>query len=156
MPEMLDRNLSGVFTGLMEEWQTQSVLIGFPITAWVVESNAAQKWMLQQTLFRDWLQQRGVELIPHTTGTNKLDSNYGVWSLRTPWRLGRVRLPMQHGDAYWASMKLIEEVLVYDHGRTDDCVMAMWMGYVNLDKLTIPEETNVEADRPQWVLAEMF
>lgn len=156
MPEMLDRTASGVFTGLMEEWQELSHKMGFPIMAWVVEANAAQRWMLQQSLFRDWLLQRGVELIPHTTGMNKLDPNYGVWSLRTPWRLGRVRLPMQAGDAFNASTKLIEEVLVYDHGRTDDCVMAMWMGFVNLDKISLPEESNVEIDRPAWVLAEAF
>ena len=156
MPEMLDRSTSLVFTGLMEEWQDQSIKMGFPIMAWVVEKNAAQQWMLQQTLFRDWLLQRGVELIPHTTGVNKLDKNYGVWAMRPLFRLGRVRLPMQSGDANYSSTKLIDEVLVYDHGRTDDCVMSMWMGFVNLDKLAVPEESNTEADRPAWVLAEAF
>ncbi len=156
MPEMLDRSASGVFSGLMEEWQTISEKIGFPITSWVIEYNAAQRWMLQQTLFHDWLRIRGVEARPHSTGINKLDKNYGVWSLQPYWRLGRVRLPMRQGESRMNSMKLIEEVLVYDHGRTDDCVMAQWIGVVNIDQLTVPEDTSITPDRPSWVLEAAF
>lgn len=156
MPEMLDRSASGVFSGLMEEWQTISEKIGFPITSWVIEYNAAQRWMLQQTLFHDWLRIRGVEARPHSTGINKLDKNYGVWSLQPYWRLGRVRLPMRQGESRMNSMKLIEEVLVYDHGRTDDCVMAQWIGVVNIDQLTVPEDTSITPDRPSWVLEADF
>ena len=156
MPEMLDRNAAGVYSGLMDEWQTQSERMGFPISSWVIEYNAAQRWMLQQSLFHDWLRIRGVEARAHTTTLNKLDKNYGVWSLQPYWRLGRVRLPMKHGEASLASMKLIEEVVAYPHGRTDDCVMAQWIGVVNIDQLTVPEDTSYEPDRPAWVLEAAF
>lgn len=156
MPEMLDRDLGGRYSGLMEDWRIKSEQIGFPISTWVVEQNAAQRWMLQQSLFRDWRLMHDIELVPHNTANNKADPNYGVWTLSTIWRRGRVRLPMRHGDASYASMKLIEEVIVYDHGRTDDCVMAMWMGHYNIQNISRPEDNSYVPDRPSWVMEAAF
>ncbi len=156
MPEMLDRDIHGNYTGIMEEWRKISDRIGFPIGTWIVEHNAAQRFMLQQSLLRDWRLVHGVEVRPHSTTMNKADPHYGVWTMANLWRLGRVRLPMRDGDARMSSMKLIEEVLVYDHGRTDDCVMAMWMGHWNLPDLALPEDTSTDIERPSWVLEAAF
>lgn len=155
-PELLDRDGAGKFTGIMDEWQDLSEKIGFPIATWIIEQNAAQKFMLQYSHVRDWRIRRGVEIIPHTTSTNKADPNYGVWTMSSLFRLGRVRLPMRTTEASLASLRLIEEVVVYDHGRTDDCVMAMWMGHWNLPNLTRPEYDGGVVDRPQWVLEATF
>lgn len=149
--EFLDRSEGGGFEGIMEEWQNMSVTIGFPITYWIVEANAAQKFILQYNHVKDWRIARGVEIIPHTTGVNKADSNYGVWTMQGLYRLGRVRLPMKHGESAVASLKLIEEAIVYDHGRTDDCIMAQWMGEWNLPNLIPPNTDDYVPDRPTWV-----
>ena len=156
MPEMLDRDASGKWSGVMHEWQDQSERLGFPIQTWIIEHNAAQRFMLQQTLVRDWRIMRGVDIVPHSTGINKADPKYGVWSLGPLWRQGRVRLPFKGGDTRLAVKDLIEEAIAYDHGRTDDCVMSMWMGEWNLPNLVMPEDTDVAADRPRWVLEAAF
>jgi len=45
--ELLDWNAnSRSFYGLMEEWQVRSKNLGYPITHWVVEVNAAQRYLL--------------------------------------------------------------------------------------------------------------
>lgn len=154
--ELLDRLPSSRFVGIMEEWQDQSVKIGFPIQVWIIEANAAQKFILQYSHVREWRISRGVDIIPHTTGINKVDPNYGIWMMSALYRLGRVRLPMKHGAALFASMKLIEEVLVYDHGRTDDCVLAQWMGEWQLPNLSLPEVDDYVPDRPAWVMEATF
>ncbi len=155
-PELLDREASGRFVGVMEDWQDQSEKIGFPISTWVVEKNGAQNFLFQYAHARDWRIRRGIEIIPHWTGTNKADPHYGVWTMSSLFRLGRVRLPMKTGEASLASMKLVEEVVAYDHGRTDDCVMAMWMGHWNLPNLTRPQDDGGSVDRPSWVLEAAF
>jgi hypothetical protein len=156
MPEMLDRDIHGNFSGVMEEWRKTSDGIGFPISTWIIEHNAAQRFMLQQSLMRDWRLTYGIEVRPHSTTLNKADPHYGVWTMSNLWRLGRVRLPMSQGDSRINSMRIIEEVLVYDHGRTDDCVMAMWMGHWNLPDMALPEDTSTPIDRPSWVLEAAF
>lgn len=153
--ELLDRPGGRKFTGIMEVWQRKSEQIGFPIGTWVIEANAAQKFMLQYDHVREWRISNGIDIIPHTTGINKVDPNYGVWTMQNLYRLGRVRLPMK-GEARLASLKLIEEVIVYDHGRTDDCVMAQWMGEWKLPDLTLPMDDNYVPDTPQWVLEQAF
>ena len=155
-PEMLERNAAGQFVGLMERWQRRSEAMGFPIGTWIIEENAAQRFMLQYSFVRDWRIAHGVDIKPHTTVSNKADPNYGVWTMQQPWRLGRVRLPMKHGDAAIASTYLIKEVVVYPKGRTDDCVMAMWMGWWNLPDLSIREDILEDVDRPAWVMEMAF
>ena len=154
--EFLDRSEGGKFEGIMQEWQARSVEIGFPISYWIIEANAAQKFILQYNHVKDWRIAWGVEIIPHTTGLNKADPNYGVWVMSSLYRLGKVRLPMKHGDAAVASLKLIEEAIVYDHGRTDDCIMAQWMGEWNLPNLIVPDTYDVAPDRPAWVMEMAF
>jgi len=150
-PEFLeyDYNL-GEFTGVMEEWQRLSTSLGFPIQTWVIEQNAAQRFMLQYDHFKRWRQINGVEVIPHNTNTNKSDANYGVTTISQHWRFGRVRL-MGKGEGKTRSMHLIDEVTKYPHGRTDDCVMAEWFFEWNIPNLYQPKTQKVQAWRPNWV-----
>jgi hypothetical protein len=47
-PDFLDWNhASNTWTGVMEEWQVRSEDLGLPITTWIVEANAAQRFLLQ-------------------------------------------------------------------------------------------------------------
>ena len=150
-PEFLEYNYNiGEFTGVMEEWQRLSTSLGFPIQTWVIEQNAAQRFMLQYDHFKRWRQLNGVEVIPHNTNTNKSDANYGVTTISQHWRFGRVRL-MGKGEGKVRSMHLIDEVTKYPHGRTDDCVMAEWFFEWNIPNLYQPKTQKVQAWRPKWV-----
>jgi len=150
-PQFLEYNYNeGEFTGVMEDWQRLSISIGFPIQVWVVEQNAAQRFMLQYDHFKRWRQLRGVEIIPHNTTSNKSDSEYGVTTISQHWKFGRVRL-MGKGEGKTRSMKLIDEVTRYPHGRTDDCVMAEWFFEWNLPNIYMPQTKSVQAWRPKWV-----
>ncbi len=150
-PEFLEYNYNqGEFTGVMEEWQRLSSSLGFPIQVWVIEQNAAQRFMLQYDHFKRWRQLNGVEIIPHNTNTNKSDANYGVTTISQHWRFGRVRL-MGKGEGKTRSMHLIDEVTKYPHGRTDDCVMAEWFFEWNIPNLYQPKTRQVQAWRPKWV-----
>ena len=150
-PEFLEYNYNlGEFTGVMEEWQRLSISLGFPIQTWVIEQNAAQRFMLQYDHFKRWRQLNGVEVIPHNTTSNKSDANYGVTTISQHWRFGRVRL-MGKGEGKTRSMHLIDEVTKYPHGRTDDCVMAQWFFEWNIPNLYQPKTQKVQAWRPNWV-----
>ncbi len=150
-PDFLDFNLNEQrFTGVMEEWQKTSETIGFPIQYWIVERNAAQRFMLQYDMVKKGMALRGVEIMPHdTTGRNKADESLGVTSIREHYQYGRVRL-MGKGEGKVRSMRLIDEVTKYGHDRTDDCVMAHWFFEWNLPRLSQPTVTLAPAWRPSW------
>lgn len=150
-PEFLEYDYNnGEFTGVMEEWQRLSESLGFPIQTWIIEQNAAQRFMLQYDHFKRWRQLRGVDVIPHNTSVNKSDPDYGVTTISQHWRFGRVRLPGR-GEGKVVSMRLVDEVTRYPHGRTDDCVMAEWFFEWNLPNLVIPKGMYAKAWRPKWV-----
>jgi hypothetical protein len=149
----LDYNINeGRYTGIMEEWQNISEGIGFPIQYWIVESNAAQRFMLQYDSVKNWRQMRGVEIIPHNTNhINKTDETLGVTVLQSHYRFGRVRLPGK-GEGKVRSLKLIDEVTKYPNGtRTDDCVMAQWFLEWNIPNLYLPRTAVATVHRPTWV-----
>jgi hypothetical protein len=151
--EFLDYNInSGQYTGVMEEWQNLSESLGFPIQYWIVESNAAQRFMLQYDYVKQWRSARSVEIIPHNTNAiNKQDETLGVTVLQPHYKFGRVRLPGK-GEGKVRSMKLIDEVTRYPNGtRTDDCVMAQWFLEWNLPNLYITKTSTTPAWRPSWV-----
>lgn len=152
-PEFLDFDLmTGVFTGLADEWQTRSERLGFPIQRWIFEQNAAAKFFLQTSSMKQWTLKHNVEVTPHTTGSNKADRDYGVDSLGPLYRDGKVNLPLK-GKAATSSIKLIDEVTKYGVGgmRTDDCVMAQWFFEWNLPNIR-PRVREVRvATRPSWL-----
>ncbi len=155
-PEFLDYNpLGGGYSGLMEEWQTKSEAIGFPITHWIVERNAAQRFMLQYSTVTQWQIKRGVQIIGHdTTTANKSHEELGVSTLGPLYRLGRVRLPGKGDAARLASMKLVDEIVKYPYDtRTDDCVMAQWFLEWNLPNISLPDASGNggQAFRPSWI-----
>ena len=142
----------GSYSGLMEEWQRTSESIGFPIQYWIVETNAAQRFMLQYDYVKTWRGIHSVEIIPHNTNSvNKMDTQLGVTVLQSHYRFGRVRLPGK-GEGKTCSMKLIDEVTRYPYGtRTDDCVMAQWFLEWNLPNLYLPTSGASRSWRPSWV-----
>lgn len=162
-PEFLDWNENTKqFYGLMHDWQERSVDLHIPITHWIIEQNAAQRFLLQYDHVKRWQRDHKVNLIAHNTTKNKLDPDYGIQMIRDRFRFGNVRLPGKqdfHGGngARIASMKLVDEVTRYtfDGSKgTDDCLMAYWFLEHNLVNLSKPRDKKPpRLPRPSWMRA---
>lgn len=149
--DFLDWNhAGGRWTGLMEEWWQRSNDVGLPITTWVVEQNAAQRFMLQYEHVRRWVAARDVQIIGHDTYRNKADPKMGVTSLAPHYRFGRVRLPWR-GEGRMATLRLRSEVTKWPKARNDDCVMAQWFLEWNLPNIYAPPVDIPDEPRPSWV-----
>lgn len=153
-PDFLDWDYNeGAFSGVMEEWQVRSVDLGLPISHWVVEANAAQRFMLQYSHVKRWVAARSVSIIPHQTHRNKADPLRGIETIAPHYRFGRVRLPGR-GIARTASLKLYDEVTKWGHDYrgTDDCVMAHWFLEYNLPQLVVVDLSKIpRLPRPSWM-----
>jgi hypothetical protein len=152
--ELLDwNNNTQQFYGVMEDWQARSVDLGLPITHWVIEVNAAQRFLLSYDHVRRWLGHRPrhpVNLVPHQTTVRKLDDQYGVDMVRDWWATGRVRLPSR-GEGRLAALKLVDEVTKYPSGYTDDQVMAHWFAVLHLPNIAVRTDNVVTLNRPSWI-----
>lgn len=145
------------YTGVAESMQQTSYALGIPITHWIIETNAAQKFMTQYDTVQNWQRMHGVRIVPQDTYRNKSDSNYGVQTLGGIWERGLVRLPGK-GMGRTAALKLVDEVTSYPHTRTDDCVMQQWFVEWHLAELLKFEKRHSEdrpaAPRPSWLSEE--
>lgn len=150
--ELLDWDLNNAMHyGVMEDWQQRSVDLGLPITHWVVEANAAQRFLLQYQFVSAWQRKWLVNVMPHQTTLRKLDADLGLDMVKDWWRFGRIRLPNKGQDARLASLKLIDEVTRYPKAMTDDQVLAHWFAVLHLPRIAIPVDANVTQWRPSWV-----
>ena len=155
--ELLDwSHEEGRFTGVMEEWQKRSVEIGLPIEVWIVEANAAQRFLLQYNHVHRWMSKWGVSIIPHTTSVLKNDEELGVDMVRAWWRHGRIRLPGLRASnvARPSSLRLVTEAKHYPQARTNDQVMAHWFVIKHLDAIAAMHAAStapvVTLRRPSW------
>lgn len=158
-PDLLDWNENyKTFHGIMEDWQTRSTNLGIPITHWVVEQNAAQRFLLQYDHIKRWVRLHGTNIYPHNTvASNKLDPDYGIQMLQNRYRYGNVRLPGLTGN--WSSARavvtntLVKEATRYpDKGTTDDCLMGQWMFEHSLQYLAKPVRSKQpQLPRPSWM-----
>jgi hypothetical protein len=127
------------FTGIMEDAQTASVLAGHPIRVWVIETNIAQRHLLQYEHYRRWRKRwPDVQVLRHETQMNKLDPDYGVTLLSTRYRTGHKRLPHKASVGFEGRnfMRIfVKEHTTYPFAETDDTVMADWMGETNLPRI---------------------
>lgn len=159
-PDLLDWNeLGGVHHGWMETWQTRSEhvahALGLPvrINYWIIERNAAQRYLLAYEHVTRWKALRSVEIIPHDTGMNKLDPDLGVESVKNVYRYQQVRLPGAR-RARPQALKLVTEATHYPDVTTTDCLMAQWFFEFHLPTLRrrSTRPTPKPAWRPQFML----
>lgn len=156
-PDLLDYDYNNnQFVGLMDEWQKRSISLRLPISTWVIEVNAAQKFLLQYDHVRRWRSLYSVNIMPHTTGVNKSDPDLGIPSLRDHWKFGRVRLPGSP-EVYRDTMHLVNEACRYNlRGKqvgTDDCVMAEWFFEWKLPQIAKLEDDMDVEGVPSWLPA---
>lgn len=141
----------GVFTGVMEEWRVRSALAGRPITSWIIEVNAAQRFLLQYDHIRRWRTLYGVDVIPHTTGQNKIDASLGISTLSSQFGAGRYRLPWREGLTRSTMKPYIDELTRYPYHRTDDLVVSTWFLEWHLPRLRTAALVVPSRKRPSWL-----
>jgi len=150
--EVLGYNTTtGEYFGLMDEIQEKSYDIGYPITHWVVEINAAQRFLLAHDFVRQWQTMNRVNVIPHTTSRNKVDENLGVEALLPPLiRAGAIRFPSMREN--WKTLAAVDELTKWTRDKKNgtDIVMALWMAVLNLPNLTTPKAPPRQW-RPSWL-----
>ena len=124
------------YSGIMEEWQNRSFEMGYPISHWIVEVNAAQRFLLAHDFVRKWQASQTVNVVPHTTSRNKLDENLGVEALLPPlWRTGQIRLPSIQDN--WKTLAFIDEMTTWTRNKKNgtDLVMAHWFAELHAPQL---------------------
>lgn len=146
------------YVGIMEEWQSRSRQLGYPITHWIVEKVAAFKHLLVYDASKRWAAANQIEIVAHETQVNKNDPKIGVTSVQQAWRLALVDLPsLPHDPGRGKAMDLVFEITRYrlDEISTgsDDQVMANWMLEWHLPWLLLAAEegTNDEGWVPSWL-----
>lgn len=128
---------TGEYSGIMDDWQERSFRMGYPISHWVVEINAAQRFLLAHDFVRKWQTSRSVNVVPHTTSRNKLDEKMGVEALLPQvFRTGAIRLPHMRGN--WKTLAAVEELTKWTRDKKSgtDIVMSMWMAVLNIPNLS--------------------
>lgn len=153
VPQFLDRTSAGQYVGMLDEWVVASAELGWPVDTVIMETNVAQRFMLQYSLVQDWATMRGVTFISHDTHVSKkADPEFGVQQLQPHYRWGRVRLPFADTFAASVSHQLIDEVTTWPDGDTDDQVMAHWflewsLPNLHSARMHLPKRTKL----PSWL-----
>jgi hypothetical protein len=142
--------------GLMEDWQQRSVDLGHRITHWVVEINAAQRFLLAHEFVRRWVAKNRVDILPHTTGRNKIDDDLGVEALLPPvYRAGSISIPYASGGSIDFRVKsFITQAMSWrpDKKQDTDLVMAHWFAELYWPRLS-PAKAPPKQWRPSWLRA---
>lgn len=87
-----------------------------------VENNAAQEYILQFTK-----QVSAVPIVPHHTGSNKVDPIFGVQSIAVEMSNGKWIIPSQGGSCAPEISAWVQEMLYYDPSKhTGDRLMSSW------------------------------
>jgi len=139
------------YSGVMEEWQNRSWDYGYPISHWVVEVNAAQRFLLAHDFVRKWQALQQVSVVAHTTSRNKIDENLGVEALLPQlWRSGSVRLPTMREN--WKTLAFIDEMSSWTRDKKNgtDLVMAHWFAELHMPNLG-PVKQPPRMWRPSWL-----
>jgi len=105
-------------------------------SAWVIEKNAFQLFLTQDEQINEFLASRGIRLISHYTGANKMDLEYGVASLaplfgqtdqqgKSMKGTNLIELPRTDNEGVKA---LIEQLITWSPGTKNkqDGPMALW------------------------------
>jgi hypothetical protein len=138
--QFLDRahNDLTTFTGLAEEWQQRSARAGHPIRWWILEKNAAQRWIFQYEHTRDWAAKRNVLWVPHETTMNKHDPEYGVRALiPRVYSNGIVNIPYKNRNLSMGTSigRMVGELTHWPDWGTEDNVMSNWFGEAHIGML---------------------
>lgn len=151
--DLLDWNVDlRSWTGVLVQWHERSLKLGHPYKHLIVESNAAQKFMMQYNWFQQWCNTNSVNMRPHHTSLNKLDPEYGLKTIKNHYRYGRIRLPGTR-EGRRVSQPLVSQVTRYPAAQYDDCIMGHWFMEFQLQHIikNAGPRMSVYKDIPSWV-----
>lgn len=96
----------------------------------------------QEVMERD-LNDAGIPVHGHRTGSEKWDSAVGVNSIATLLEHGKLILPSDPHDARTKDLigKLVAEMLAFPEGHTGDSLMALWFAILEMMELTATRYT---------------
>jgi hypothetical protein len=110
-------------------------------SVWVIEKNAFQLFLTRDEEINAFLQSRGIRLVQHYTGANKMDLEYGVASLAPlfgsfgpdgkPAKNALIELPRPESEGVKA---LIEQLITWSPNTKNkqDGPMALWFAETQL------------------------
>jgi hypothetical protein len=138
--------------GLLVQWKDAAEFLGFPIDYFILEVNAAQKFIQQYKFFKKWMKDNNIKLKSHHTHINKLDAKMGVTTIRSQYEYGRVSLPGNREGRH-VSEPLYKQVTTYPDAMYDDCVMAHWFLEYQLQFIVKRKKVNnsLGRDMPKWL-----
>lgn len=152
-PDFLDwLHGTSSYVGIMDEWQQRSIKLGYPITHWIIENNAAQRFLLQYDYVKRWSRKYRTNIIGHNTNVRKLDEEFGIQMLKNIYQFGLCRFPGE-GVSRHGAKQLITEVTHYPEALTDDCLMAQWFLEYWLPTIGRPPSQPKQLRRPSWMKA---
>lgn len=93
-----------------------------------VESVAYQEYLVRE------LNDNGIPVRGHRTGSEKWDSSVGVNTIGTLLEHGLLAIPSDSRDARTKDLigKLVAEMLAFPEGHTGDSLMALWFSYLEM------------------------
>jgi hypothetical protein len=153
-PDFLSVDIdTGQFSGLIFDWHGTALGLGIPLRHVIVETNAGQRWLLQDRAVQKWQQMTGVIFVPHTTGVNKADPKFGLKSIADLFRQGQIRIP-------WAGIAerkrmgdFIDEATKFPDWDTDDLMMSTWFGKLGVENHYTPGNSGqYRMNRPSALL----
>lgn len=103
---------------LTKLYQPQICIFETNSAKWLHEDPA---WNRVQGMFRP-----GNVVGQNTTKWNKDDTLLGIWSLAADFEAGRISIPWQTPDDRERMAFLVDEVLAYPNGTSDDVLMSLW------------------------------
>lgn len=113
---------------------------------WVIEKNAFQLYLTRDEEIRNYLANRGVAMMEHYTGQNKIDPDFGVASVAPLFDEGLIELPSSHNSE--GVKALIEQLITWVPGVKGkdlkmDLPMALW--FAELKARTMVEQHTMKA-----------
>ncbi len=132
------------FTGVAEDWTRRSKEMGWPISLWIIEQNAAQRYIFQHKWVNEWMKNHHTTIKGHQTHRNKADPEFGVEaSLPGRFRQGKVNLPFDQEDLNTRVRvnEFAKELTEYPDSQTEDMVMGYW--FFDFNRLLLPDSMRV-------------
>ncbi len=131
------------YKGVMDSWQTRSKQMGWPIGLWIVEQNAAQRYLFQHTWVNEWMQDTRTHIKGHETTRTKTDEELGLQQLRPRYRTGNVDLPYSQDDMKTRVVvdEFKQELVEWPDSPTEDMVMGHW--FLEFNRYRIPKGLKV-------------
>ena len=132
------------YTGVAQDWTVKSKEMGWPISLWIIEQNAAQRYIFQHKWVNEWMKTHHTTIKGHQTHKNRADPEFGVEAaIPGRFRLGKVDLPFdqEHMHTRVTVNEFAKELTEYPDAQTEDMVMGYW--FFDFNRLILPDSMRV-------------